>query len=232
MLLAVVNESTSMKEREVQRAATACAAQLKLHMAPAWGLVPADVVYYADKKAIPDHAEILTVLDSADQAGFLGYHRVTPDDQPYSRVFVDPILNHGGELLTSALSVSAVMSHEACEWFIDPFVNLWADGPDGEYAVEVCDPVDEDCYELDGVSVSSFVFRRFYDPRAPATAQLDYLKRITRPFTPTPGGQVQVRKNGTISVIGGASVPAWKQATRAFPAARSTRRSHRPSRAP
>ena len=74
------------------------------------------------------------------------------------------------------------------------------------------------------MSVSNFVFKRFYDPRALPTAQLDYMKKVKKPFAPMPGGQVQVLKNGTIEQIGGASVPAWKQAMRKFPAARSARR--------
>jgi hypothetical protein len=224
MFLAVVNESTLIKPADVQKIVGACAAQLKLHVAPAWDMVPAPIIYYSDKKQIPAGADILTILDSSDQAGFLGYHRVTPDDQQYARVFASPIMNHGGEFLSGAMSVACVMSHEVCEWFVDPLVNLWADGPGGQFAVEICDPVDEVSYELQGVSVSNFVFKRFYDPNAPLTAQFDYMKKVKKPFTPTEGGQLQVLRNGKVEQIGGESAPAWKKAMRQFPAARSARR--------
>jgi len=224
MFLAVINESKTMPEASVQPAVRACAAQLKLHVAPAWDMVPASIVYYADKRQIPAGADILTILDSADQAGLLGYHRVTPDGKPYSRVFVNPIMNHGGEFLTGSISVSAVMSHEVCEWFVDRFLNLWADGPKGAYAVEICDPVDEDFYTLDRVSVSNFVFKRFFDSLAPAGTQLDYMKKVHKPFTPTAGGQIQVRSSGKVDTIGGEAIPEWRQSMRGFEAARSVRR--------
>jgi hypothetical protein len=224
MFLAVINESTQMPETAVQKAVAACAKQLKIHVAPAWDMVPAPVIYYASKAQVPQDADMATILDDSDQAGFLGYHRLTPDGKPYSRVFVSPVLNHGGELLKGALSVSAVLSHEVCEWFVDAYLNLWADGPEGSYAVEICDPVDELCYQIGGVSVSDFVFRRFFDPAAPPGARFDHMEKVTKPFTPTPGGQIQVRKNGTVTVTGGAGAPDWKKKNREFPAARSARR--------
>ena len=227
MFLAVINESTQMPETAVQRAVACCAKQLKIHVAPAWNMVPAPVIYYASKTQAPQNADILTILDDTDQAGFLGYHRLTPDGKPYSRVFVNPVLNHGGELLKSEMSVSAVLSHEVCEWFADAYVNLWADGPEGSYAMEICDPVDELSYQVDGVSVSDFVFPRFFDPVAAPGTRFDHMEKVSRPFTPLSGGQLQVRKDGTVTVVGGAGVPDWKKQMREFPAARTARRDAR-----
>jgi len=224
MLLAVTNESTKFTATDLDKAVSACDTQMKLHLAPVWEMIPAPIVVFEDTRRIPADADILTILDDSDQAGFLGYHRMTPDGRPYSRVFVNPILNHGGEMLTTSLSVSTVMSHEICEWFIDRLLNLWADGPEGQYPLEVCDPVADDTYETNGVSVSNFVYKRFFDARAPATCQFDHLNRLKAPFTVSSGGQIQVRKNGKVQATYGGFVPQWKKSLKEFPASRSYRR--------
>ncbi|WP_437587681.1 hypothetical protein [Sorangium sp. So ce1000] len=225
MLLAVIDESTLLGTEDAKMAVRACASQLKLHVAPLWDMVPASIVYYEDKNLVPPGADFLIILDAPDQAGALGYHQVTPEGEAYARVFVRPIFNHDGTPLKGNMSVSSVMSHEVCEWFVDRYLNLWADGPEGQYPVEICDPVDNDSYEINGVAVSNFVTKRYFDMRAPATAQLDYLGKLTKPFTMTEGGFMQVRKAGVIERIHGARFPDWKLTeTRGFPAARSTRR--------
>lgn len=224
MYLAVLNESKLFSAAHTQAAVSACASQIKLHVAPVWDMTPASIIYHRRKKEVPPGADILVILDDSDQAGALGYHRETPDGKPYGRVFVRPVLNHGGEPLSGNLSVSSVFSHEVCEWFVDRFLNLWADGPKGAYAVEICDPVENDSYEISGVSVSNFVTKRFYDSRAPAGTRFDYLKKLKKPFTCTEGGYLQVRKAGVIKQIFGARYPEWKMAGKRFPAARSKRR--------
>jgi hypothetical protein len=229
MYLAVFDESTLFSTPDIKATVSACATQIKLHVAPLWDMVPAPIVYHTDKNDIPLGADILAILDDADQAGALGYHSETPDGKPYARAFVRPITNHGGEMLIGNGSVSSVVSHEVCEWFVDRFLNLWADGPDGEYAVEICDPVENDTYEIEGVSVSNFVTKRFYDPRAPAGTQLDYLNKLTKPFTTTDGGFMQVRKAGVMQRVFGAYYPEWKRHEKQFAAARSKRRTGRHS---
>jgi hypothetical protein len=111
-----------------------------------------------------------------------------------------------------------------CEWFVDRYLNLWADGPEGHYAVEICDPVEEDVYDIDGVSVSNFVTKPFYSPLAQPNTQFDYLRKLTKGFSVSPGGQIQVRKDGKVQVIHGARFPEWKRETKDFPAARTSRR--------
>ena len=88
MFLAVVNESTLMPEADLQKAVGACAAQLKLHVAPAWDMVPAPIIYYADKKQIPKGAEILTILDSGptrrDSSATIASRLMTNHTREYS----------------------------------------------------------------------------------------------------------------------------------------------------
>jgi hypothetical protein len=165
---------------------------------------------YDDKKQIPAAADILTVRDDSDERGRVGYHRVEPNGRACLRAFVKPILNHGGELLTTSLSVSSVMSHEICEWLVNRSLNLWVDGPEGQYSLEICDPVADDVYEIDGVSVSNFVYRPFFDVRASSTCQFDHMRRLRAPFTAGSGGYMHIRSNGELQMIRGLSAGAQR----------------------
>jgi len=198
MFLALLNKATLIEKVDVQAAVRACASQNKMHVAPFWDMTPAAIVYYDDERQVPPGADILTLLDESDHSGAFGYHRVTPEGLPYGRAFVKPILNHDGTALKGSVSLSSVLSHEVCEWFTNRFLNLWVDGPEGQSPVEICDPVGNDSYEIDGVSVSNFVTKRYFDRRAPAGTQLDYMNKLTRPFMISPGGYLQVRKNGVV----------------------------------
>src|SRR5947209_7528366 len=219
MFVAVLNQSTQFSDADAQKSVKAVAAQIKLHAAPMWDMVPAAVVFYGSETDVPADVDRLVILDDADQADALGYHDETPDGKPYGRVFVRPVLEHHGTPLTGSLSVSAVLSHEVCEWFGDRFVNLWADDGSGtEYAVELCDPVEQDAYEIDGVSVSNFVTKRYFDHLAPKGTQLDYLNKLTKPYSMTPGGYLLIRKAGQVEQKFGRKYPAWKKAAKRFPA--------------
>jgi hypothetical protein len=224
MLLAVVNKSKLITHEQVQTAIGACARQVRLHIAPAWDMLPAPVIFYDDEAKAPHGADLLVILSDPGHAHALGFHRETPRGRPYCRAFVKPILDHGGSLLEGQLSVSATLSHEVCEWLVDPYLNLWANGPDGHYPLEVCDPVQNDSYQIDGVSVSNFVTKRYYDSLAPKRSQFDWMHKLEAPFTMTEGGYQQVRKNGEVQTRYGARYPDWKRELHSFEAARTMRR--------
>lgn len=224
MLLAVVNLATSVTNKQLAPMVRACAHQLRFHVGPAWEAVPAPVVLFNAMGEVPEGADILGVMDDAEQAGQLGYHRETPEGLPYARVFVAPILAHGGSLTKGSVSLSVSMSHEVCEWFIDPDLSLWADGPTGMYPVEVCDPVENDAYEIDGVAVSNFVTRSFFNKNAPSSTQFDYSGKLSAPFTCSQGGYMQVRRGGHLDFISGERRETWVSESKDFPAARSARR--------
>jgi hypothetical protein len=201
MLLAVVNKSKLITHEQVQTAIGACAKQVRLHIAPAWDMLPAPVIFYDDEDKTPHGADLLVVLSDPGHAHALGFHRETPRGRPYCRAFVKPILDHGGSLLEGQLSVSATLSHEVCEWLVDPYLNLWAN-----------------------VSVSNFVTKRYYDSLAPKRSQFDWMHKLKAPFTLTEGGYQQVRKDGEIQTRFGARYPDWKRELHSFEAARTMRR--------
>jgi len=227
MQLAVINRSTLFDDAAARVVADVCSAQIERHVAPAWRMTPAPVVFCATERDVPRDADRLTILDDADQAGSIGYHRVDPTGHPYSRVFVRPIYNHAGAPLTGEMSVSASVSHEACEWFVDPWLNFWVDGPNGEWPLEVCDPTQEVSYVLLGVAVSNFVTRRYFDPREPGrrgAERFDHVGHLTKPFSITAGGSTLTRKAGEMKQIFGERWAPWRTDTKTFPASRTFRR--------
>ncbi len=228
VVIAVVNQSTAAPELDGQLPAivSALGRQLAEHLQPFWGRVLPSL---ALTKTPPTGASQLVMLDDADQADALGYHDETPDGVPYGRVFVRPILGSGGTVATGANSISATLSHELLEMVGDPSANLWADGPGGfDYAVELCDAVEGDAYEIDGIAVSNFVLPAFFDPQAAADARFDYVAKLGKPFTMTPGGyQIRRTETGAVSNVFGEAFPAWKLAAKAHRGSRTSRRARR-----
>lgn len=69
----------------------------------------------------------------------------------------------------SGLSIYYVITHELVEMAVDPHLNFYAIGPDGNRSlVEVADPVQGTLATLDGESVAAFVTPKYYNlPTAP-----------------------------------------------------------------
>jgi hypothetical protein len=120
--------------------------------------------------------------------GFEAYHELTHKDLPIARVFVKTTLDNNDE-------VSVAASHELAEMLIDPASAIWAVGPDGaEFAYEICDAVENETFEIDGISMSDFVFPTYFDLfRKPKSIQFDYLEKVDRPFQILRGGYSLLR---------------------------------------
>lgn len=193
MLVTVQNHSTLISDADLALAVKAVAHQVQYDVAPAWGAKPLSLVLLPATAPVPAGAYALGVYDSADQANALGYHSEEDDGTVYGKVFVAPVLNNGGTALTGALSVSAVLSHEVLETFVDPHVQLWAyDGASAMWAYESCDAVEGDAYPVkvggQDVSVSNFLYPSYFDDKAPAGTKLDFLDTLTKPFEIAKGG--------------------------------------------
>jgi hypothetical protein len=133
-------------------------------------------------------------FDDADTAGALGYHELTHDGQPISKVFVQTTL-----AVNELVSVTAC--HELFEMVIDPLANLWAEAPDGtEYAYEMSDPVEQDTFLVDGIEMSNFVHPSWFEPlKHPPGTKFDHLGLLKKPFSMTKGGYVIVKKKGKVT---------------------------------
>jgi hypothetical protein len=153
------------------------------HFLPVWGY---PVKLYVTKRARPTDWQFL-YLDDATVADAYGDHDLTRQGQPYSKVFVKTTLRDK-EL------VSVTASHELFEMVIDPIANLWAQAKDGtEYAYEMCDPVEEDSFLVDGIPMSNFLYPTWFEPfKHPLGTKFDHLGLLKKPFS--------VRKNGYATV--------------------------------
>jgi hypothetical protein len=105
---------------------------------------------------------------------------------PYGKVFVNTARGYKENWTITA-------SHELLEMLVNPYANLSAyvpfDANTGTfYNLEICDPVspDENGYQINGISVSDFVFPEWFspfiaEPPGDRTKQVDYCKRLTGP---------------------------------------------------
>ena len=155
----------------------------------------------------------------------------------WGRVFVKPVINNKGTMLSGSLSVSAVLSHEIIEAYVDPNVNLWSDMYNGKMVCyEACDPVENDSYQITTkngtkVSVSNFVLPAWFDPQADTNSKFDWLALVSKPLTMTRGGYMVIlnQRTGTVSNIFGSQDAEKMHALRQepHPASRGTRKTTR-----
>ena len=183
----IVNHSNKVSDADLSLMVEACKVQVTRDAAPLFERLPWDV------KVGGSDGFTIGIFDNADQAGALGYHTQDPNGNVWGRVFVSPVLDHGGTIMKGAKSISAVLSHEILETFYNPYVNMWANRGDVTFvAVEVCDPVENDCYEITvnntPVSVSNFVLDVWFDSAMKNAPRYDFLSKLKAPLTLSKGG--------------------------------------------
>jgi hypothetical protein len=221
--IAVSNVSTVVAPDDFAKVVAALQTQVSRDFAPAWGL---DAVLRrldtGDKPASDEWW--LTVLDDADHADSLGYHDITPSGLPLGKVFAKTSQE-------SHTHWSVTASHELLEMMADPNLNLTVfeerDGGGRLYAYEVCDACEGDdyAYQIDGVTVSDFVFPAWFESfRKASSTRFDQTGHVSVPF--------QLLKDGYISIYNLHSDGHWKQlsaegAEKAGPFPKGSRRARR-----
>jgi hypothetical protein len=201
-LISVFNQSQRLSDADVAAMTAAGGKQLARDVAPFHGLVPA--LEFVPRGAVPTPGGCpCYIIDEPDTDGALGYHDEDASGLAFIKVFVNPTLDNGGSALVGPDSVSVTLSHELCELVGDAPANKWVDGPTGaDFAYELCDAVEGDSYEIDGVSVSNFLLQAFFDPHAEKGSRLDFLSKLTRPFSMTRGGyQITRSEPGKVSQV-------------------------------
>lgn len=163
MRISVVNYS-KRPDSEVQRVIRAVNRQLVEDFSPYWHR-SAILRLEGPPKGKPDIEStsqmrgdgILYLQEKADDPTALGYHELNLRGVPYGFVHMDIAREVGQHW-------SVTLSHEALEMVMDPEANLLASGPHPsdsgrsvQHWYEVCDAVQEQTYEIDGVEVSNFV---------------------------------------------------------------------------
>lgn len=230
MLIAVINESSLISNAQVQLMCSAIQIQLNLHFLPAWNMKSATVQFYSDATKVPGYAWVVSMLDNSTQAGALGYHSLD-NDKVDAFIFAEPVLQNGGAVMIYNPSnptqylVSATLSHEICEMIGDRYINTFCVGPqisEGNlYCMEMCDAVEDGSYSVlvDGYSigVSNFLYPSYFNQEAvlPTNAPLDYMNKLTHPFTMTSGGYMIVAtfsNEGQVTAQKfGETMPAWRK---------------------
>ncbi len=187
--VAFVNLATVPLGIDLRRLVSALDKQLRRDFVPIWGY-PA-TLYVTDKPK--PHEWQIVFLDDCDAADALGYHDLTKDGQPVSKVFVKTTI-------AAKQKVSVTASHELLEMLIDPGAQLWAQNSNGWfYAYEVCDAVEDEEYVIDGAAVSDFVYPSFFESwHQPMSTRFDHLEKVSRPFQTLQNGY-QVVSNGAVA---------------------------------
>jgi hypothetical protein len=138
---------------------------------------------------------VIYVWDQADVPDALGYHDRNNRGIPYGFVFTE---------LSQAVGESwtVTLSHEALELIGDPEVNLLVAGPhpanpklDVFHWYEMCDAVQAETYNIDGVEVSNFVLPLYFTGGEELGGRNDFLGRshngkTLRSFSVNPGGYI------------------------------------------
>ena len=191
------------------------------HFVPVWG-TPARLV---KTTGFRKGAWALAFLDRADVANALGYHDLTPDGLPLSKVFVKTTIDDGQ-------LVSVTASHELAEMLVDPAINLSAVGPGNLiYAYETGDAVEEVTFRVDGVPMTDFVYPAWFEGfRKPGSVRFDHLRKVKRPFQILPGGYMSVFKNGRWTQIFGSQAKKRRLRVEARRTSRGRIHPMRPSR--
>jgi len=155
------------------------------------------VIWLSPGSPMPQGYWPIYILKDPDVAGALGYHDVDPNGHPYGRVFSSVCKQAG-------VSLSSVLSHEVLEAWVDPYANDWSDQGTRCIAHEACDPVQNSSYLIDGIEVSNFVTRRWFDNGAVrADGKFDWLGHLTAPFQLESGGYLIVMQDGRVSQVFG-----------------------------
>ena len=181
----IINQSTEVNDEDVARHTPNLEYQVRRHFEPLWG-IGASVEFFP-RGRVPRKYMRLVLLDTSDEADFLGYHDLTPHGRAQSKVFCKG--------LGRRWTVTA--SHEILEMLADRYVNKAAareleNGDMRLYSMEVCDPVQEQTYRIGRTEVCNFVTEAWFYPEQRRWSMYDYLKKLRAPFTLARGGYITV----------------------------------------
>jgi hypothetical protein len=202
MIISIVNKTKSLRDRDVQTTIRAINRQIEEDFEPYWsfganlrleGTVPG-----SPSKEHPQDLRgdgIIYLWDDADVDDALGYHDANNRGIPYGFIFTK-LCQQLGE------SWTVTLSHEALEMVGDSQGNLLVQGPHPRHPnkmvfhwFEMCDAVQSETYEIDGVEVSNFLLPLYFTIGQQLGARNEFLGRRARQkplqsFGVTPGGYI------------------------------------------
>lgn len=179
--LALVSETTSVGISELTRVSAALQKQVTRDVSQYWD-IQGTVDAFASLHDVPPGYWPIVVRDDIGQDAS-GIH-CDDTGQPMA-------------LITSDLDWSITASHEVLEMLVDPFGNRLISGQSVsqdqgrvEYLIEVSDPVSGKSYQVNGVKVSDFYTRHFFDPVKADGVQYSFMGNLTAPRQIVFGGYI------------------------------------------
>lgn len=241
MRLSVVNH-TPIPDGEVQKVIRALNRQIAEDFEPAWSMGAELRLEGRGARVKPeDPAElrgdaVIYLWEDEAPAAVLGYHDKNGQGLPFGIVFTAAVASLGRPW-------SHTLSHEALELLADPESNLLVRGPHPDPAqqgrdvffwYEMCDAVQDEFYELDGVMVSNFVLPLYFTSGEERRGRNDFLgirhgRTRLRSFGVNPGGYVgfwdpKTRKDRTWMAAGDSRAAELAEAKGQWGRARRTAR--------
>jgi hypothetical protein len=180
--IAIQNNGKIATESQLKGWIDAAKIQCDRDLQPIWGYT-VNFVYVPPGQKYPLADWYCSILDTADDSGGLAWHDVGPNNEPLIEVFMD--LNPGN-------SGSVSFTHEVCEAIGDPMINTIMNtvinGSQYTIPQEICDPVESNTYQINGIDVTDFVYPAWFGGN---NGPYDFLKICTNPGQILPGGYVR-----------------------------------------
>ncbi len=203
MLITVINDSDGViDDNELLHVIRAINCQIRHDFQPYWNLT--GELRLGGKRGAQGNyqdtrGDAIVYVESARkpsqdvEEGIAAFHDKEDSGVPVGYVFAKPKDPHW----------QLALSHEVLELIADPLVNLYVRGPHPDrseegrlvfLASEVCDPVQEEPYEIDGYTVSNFVLPLYFMAGGHDRGRIVFLDRKDvkpiRAFGLNPGGYI------------------------------------------
>lgn len=203
MIITIINlTSGKIPDEEVQRVIRAINRQIAEDFEPYWSF-GARLRLEGNSSSRPTPQSpadmrgdaILYLWDKTNMQDAFGYHDTNNKGIPCGYVFTELSRKLGEEW-------SVTLSHEALELLGDAQVNLLVQGPHPNgsgkvvfHSYEMCDAVQDEFYEIDGVKVSNFVLPLYFTESEESGGRNDFMGREyggkkLKSFGINPGGYV------------------------------------------
>lgn len=191
--VAVLNFSTKATDAQVQTWIAAVQQQCDTDVAAAWGNT-VQLVFVTPNTITPPAADwYCGIFDNTNQAGAIGWHAVGKNNEPLIEIFVETAIQ-------ANVPPESVFSHEIIESIGDANADtivqncLTTTGQACVMFQELCDPVENNSYQINGLNMSDFVTKAWFQQGS--TGPWDKLGQTTKPFQLLPGGYMEYSTNG------------------------------------
>jgi hypothetical protein len=155
----VINHAAN--QQYLKRVEAAALFEANTLLAPAWG---------TPQIAFRSYGWTIT-LEPLTANTFAGFHN-TSNGQPRAVI----MLGHA-----TRADWTAAFAHELVEMLVDPYINrFYAQSPDHNSVVEVCDPVERAHLAYRGIALADFVLPAWY--RTGTSGPWDYAQTLTSPL--------------------------------------------------